>query len=139
MVSIRGFNDWSVILNHFYKNEPGLYQYQFEHKGFEWIDYADHENSVIAYQRQADKKEDLLIVICNFTPETRRHYRVGVPYRGQWKEAFNSDDVKYAGSGVLNEGSLITSPCKISWKRLFDFVNFAPAWNFYTSVREGGE
>jgi len=99
-------------LNHFYKNEPGLYQYQFEHKGFEWLDYSDHENSVIAYQRQADKKEDLLIVICNFTPETRRHYRLGVPYRGQWREAFNSDDVKYAGSGVLNEGSLLTSPVK---------------------------
>jgi 1,4-alpha-glucan branching enzyme len=99
-------------LNHFYRNEPGLYRYQFEAKGFEWIDYSDHENSVIAFQRMADTKEELLIIICNFTPETRRHYRVGVPYRGQWKEAFNSDDTKYAGSGVLNEGSLITSPVK---------------------------
>ncbi|MBA4054732.1 MAG: 1,4-alpha-glucan branching enzyme, partial [Marivirga sp.] len=99
-------------LNNFYKKEKGLYQHQFEGKGFEWIDYSDQENSVMAYQRQGDEKEDLLIVICNFTPELRRHYRVGVPYRGKWKEVFNSDEIKYAGSGVLNEGSLMTSPVK---------------------------
>ncbi len=99
-------------LNEFYKKEKGLYLHQFEAKGFDWIDYSDQENSVIAYQRQGDRKEELLIVICNFTPEVRRHYRVGVPYRGKWREVFNSDDVKYAGSGVLNEGSLMTSPVK---------------------------
>jgi 1,4-alpha-glucan branching enzyme len=64
------------------------------------------------FQRQADQKEDLLIVVCNFTPEVRRHYRVGLPYRGKWMEVFNSDDVKYSGSGVLNEGSFMTSPVK---------------------------
>jgi 1,4-alpha-glucan branching enzyme len=51
-------------------------------------------------------------VICNFTPEVRYHYRVGVPYRGQWKEIFNSDDTRYFGSGVLNQGLLTTSPVK---------------------------
>lgn len=99
-------------LNNFYKNERGLYLHQFEAKGFAWIDYSDQENSVMAYQRQGDEKEDLLIVICNFTPEIRQHYRVGVPYRGKWREVFNSDDVKYSGTGVLNEGSLMTSPVK---------------------------
>ncbi len=99
-------------LNNFYKQEVGLYRYQFEAKGFDWIDYSDHENSVMAYQRQGDTKEELLIVVCNFTPEARRNYRVGVPYRGKWREVFNTDDVKYAGSGVLNEGTLMTSPVK---------------------------
>jgi 1,4-alpha-glucan branching enzyme len=99
-------------LNRFYKTEPALYQYQFEQKGFSWIDYDDRENSVIAFQRQGDGKENLLIVVCNFTPETRRHYRIGVPFRGSWKEIFNSDAHQYAGSGVLNEGLLLTSPVK---------------------------
>ncbi len=99
-------------LNRLYKTEPALYHYAFEQKGFQWIDYADRENSVIAFQRQSDKKEDLLIVICNFTPEVRHHYRIGVPYRGQWKEIFNSDDAKYSGSGILNSGTLSTSPVK---------------------------
>jgi 1,4-alpha-glucan branching enzyme len=99
-------------LNAFYKSERALYQYAFEHKGFSWIDYADRENSVVAFQRQADRKEDLLIVVCNFTPEVRYHYRVGVPYRGLWKEVFNSDNTKYSGSGTLNPGLLTTSPVK---------------------------
>lgn len=99
-------------LNRLYKSEAGLYKYGFDHKGFQWIDYSDRENSVVAYQRQADQKEDVLIVLCNFTPEVRHHYRVGVPNRGQWKEIFNSDDLKYSGSGVINQGLLPTSPVK---------------------------
>lgn len=99
-------------LNALYKKEKALYHFAFENRGFQWIDYGDRDNSVIAYQRQSDRKEDLLIVICNFTPEVRNHYRIGVPYRGQWKEVFNSDDTKYQGSGVSNPGLLMTSPVK---------------------------
>jgi 1,4-alpha-glucan branching enzyme len=108
----QGIQSLVKDLNAFYKQERALYQYAFEHKGFSWIDYGDRENSVIAFQRQADHKEDLLIVVCNFTPEVRYHYRVGVPYRGLWKEVFNSDNVKYQGSGTLNLGLLTTSPVK---------------------------
>jgi 1,4-alpha-glucan branching enzyme len=99
-------------LNAFYKSEKALYQYGFEQKGFKWIDYSDRDNSVIAYQRQADAKEDLLIIVCNFTPEVKYHYRVGVPFRGLWKEVLNSDDTVYGGSGTRNVGSLNTSPVK---------------------------
>jgi 1,4-alpha-glucan branching enzyme len=99
-------------LNHLYRSEPALYLHQFEQKGFQWIDYNDRENSVMAYKRMGDKKEDLLIVICNFTPEVRYHYRIGVPHRGQWKEIFNSDLAEYAGSNILNVGLLNTTPVK---------------------------
>lgn len=99
-------------LNRFYKSEKALYQYAFEHKGFQWIDYGDRENSVIAYQRKGDHKEDVLIIVCNFTPEVRYHYRIGVPYRGLWKEVFNSDNHQYGGSGMLNAGLMNTSPVK---------------------------
>ncbi len=108
----RGAQQLVRELNTFYKEERGLYLHQFEQKGFVWIDYADRDNSVMAYQRQGDTKEELLIVICNFTPETRNHYRIGVPYRGQWKEVFNSDNQRYGGSGVLNIGALVTAPVK---------------------------
>jgi 1,4-alpha-glucan branching enzyme len=99
-------------LNAFYKAEPALYFYSFDSRGFQWVDYSDHQNSVIIYQRKSDKKEDLLIVVCNFTPEVRHQYRIGVPYRGQWKEVFNSDDLKYGGSGLMNQASIYTSPIK---------------------------
>jgi 1,4-alpha-glucan branching enzyme len=108
----RGLQKLMQDLNRLYKEERGLYQHAFDQKGFQWIDYSDRENSVIAYQRNGDAREDLLIVVCNFTPEVRYHYRIGVPYRGRWKEIFNSDDHQYAGSGVLNHGLLMTSPVK---------------------------
>jgi 1,4-alpha-glucan branching enzyme len=99
-------------LNAMYKAEPALYHYAFEGKGFEWIDYSDRENSVMIFMRKSDKKEESLIVVCNFTPETRNHYRIGVPFRGTWQEILNSDNLKYGGSGVLNQGYLHTSPVK---------------------------
>jgi 1,4-alpha-glucan branching enzyme len=108
----RGVQNLVKDLNELYKEETALYLYSFDHRGFQWVDYSDRDNSVIIYQRQGDHKEDLLIVICNFTPAVRNHYRIGVPYRGYWKEVFNSDDVRYQGSGLLNSGLLTTSPVK---------------------------
>ncbi|SDM80954.1 1,4-alpha-glucan branching protein GlgB [Kriegella aquimaris] len=89
-------------LNHIYKAYPALYEKQFSPEGFEWIDYSDHENSVITYLRKGhDKKNDILIA-CNFTPVPRENYRIGVPKSGQIKEIFNSDAKKYGGSGIQN-------------------------------------
>lgn len=109
----RGVKTIVSDLNKLYRSERALYQYAFEHKGFQWVDYGDRENSVIAFQRHGEHKEEVMIVVCNFTPAVRQHYRIGVPYRGQWKEVFNSDDRKYMGSGVMNVGLLMTSPVKL--------------------------
>jgi 1,4-alpha-glucan branching enzyme len=99
-------------LNNFYREQPALYRYAFDHKGFQWVDFSDRENSVIIFERRSDHKEDMLVVICNFTPIVRNHYRVGIPYRGYWKEVFNSDHSEYMGSNLLNGGLLSTSPVK---------------------------
>ncbi|HEX5172375.1 MAG TPA: alpha amylase C-terminal domain-containing protein, partial [Cyclobacteriaceae bacterium] len=108
----KGIRTLVKDLNAFYKDQVALYQYAFDHKGFQWVDFSDRENSVIIFERKSDHKEDMLVVVCNFTPVVRNHYRVGVPYRGYWKEVFNSDDSKYMGSGLLNGGLLSTSPVK---------------------------
>jgi 1,4-alpha-glucan branching enzyme len=103
-------------LNALYKSEPALYQFAFSEKGFEWVDYSDRENSVMVFMRKGEESKDTLMVICNFTPEVRTQYRVGVPIRGTWKEIFNSDDLKYGGSGQLNQGLQHTSPVKYHHK-----------------------
>lgn len=113
-------------LNDLYKTETALYQYPFDGKGFEWSDYSDRENSVIVYMRKSDEKKDLLMVVCNFTPETRQHYRIGVPHRGTWKEVFNSDAADFAGSGVGNAGLLHTSPVKYHQKDYSVSVTLPP-------------
>lgn len=103
-------------LNHLYVSESALYQYPFDHRGFEWVDYGDGENSVIIFMRNGLKPEDSLVVICNFTPQPRHLYRVGVPTRGSWKEIFNSDNANYGGSGLLNQALMNTSPVKYHGK-----------------------
>jgi 1,4-alpha-glucan branching enzyme len=113
-------------LNELYKTEKALYKYAFEPRGFKWVDYGDRENSVIVYQRDADEKEETMIVVCNFTPAVRYLYRIGVPYRGKWKETFNSDDTRYGGSGLVNTESLNTSPVKFHGRDYSVSVNLPP-------------
>lgn len=113
-------------LNRLYKSEKALYQYPFDDRGFEWVDYSDRENSVIIYMRKTDKREESLVVICNFTPAVREHYRIGVPVKGTWKEIFNSDDQQYSGSGVSNTSLLVTSPVKYQGKDYSFTVTLPP-------------
>ena len=89
-------------LNGLYKEQPALYEKQFSPEGFEWIDYGDHDNSVLCYIRKGHAAKDDLIIACNFTPVPRENYRFGVPRAKQLKEIFNSDNAEYTGSGLTN-------------------------------------
>ena len=88
-------------LNSLYKSYPALYKNQFSADGFEWINYSDTENAVLAYIRK-DSANNYVVVVCNFTPVVRSNYRIGLPFSGILTEIFNSDASKYAGSGVVN-------------------------------------
>ncbi|MGE5295221.1 MAG: 1,4-alpha-glucan branching protein GlgB [Solirubrobacterales bacterium] len=101
---------WIRDLNHFYRNEPALYETDFHGQGFEWIDYHDADNSVITYLRKNKAGTILLAVACNFTPVPRSNYRMGVPAGGFWKEVLNSDATYYGGSGQGNMGGVEASP-----------------------------
>jgi 1,4-alpha-glucan branching enzyme len=89
-------------LNKFYKNSPALFEHAFTDKGFEWLSYADSENSVICYLRKGYETVNDLLVVCNFTPQVLNDYKIGVPHSMKVKEVFNSDADKYGGSGVGN-------------------------------------
>ena len=41
--------------------------------------------------------------MCNFQPVRHEIYEIGVPYYADYKEIFNSDDVKFGGSGITNK------------------------------------
>ena len=90
---------WVRDLNRCYRREPALYEIDFQREGFEWIDCHDAENSVISFVRRGRSTEDIILVVCNFTPMPRLSYRVGVPRAGHWHEILNSDATLYGGSG----------------------------------------
>lgn len=91
-------------LNHTYIGNEALWVYDNDGNGFEWIDCDDNNRSIYSFIRRGRKKEDTLIVLCNFTPNTYEDFRVGVPFEGKYTEILNSDHEKYGGSGVINVG-----------------------------------
>ncbi len=100
---------WVKALNQLYQAEPALYELDCDPLGFEWIDASDALQSVISFMRRGKSTDDILLVICNFTPTTHFIYRVGVPRGGFWKELLNSDTAEYGGSGQDNPKSLRAS------------------------------
>ena len=105
-----GVRNWVRDLNAFYRSEPALYEQDFSPAGFEWVDCNDAMNSVVAFLRRGKRWEDLVLVVCNFTPVVRENYRVGVPRGGFWRECLNSDAPDYGGSGQGNFGGVEASP-----------------------------
>ena len=71
-------------LNHFYREQPALWQVDFDSAGFAWIEANDADQSVYSYIRYAATKaifgrDSELYASCP------RDYRVGVPKAGYIK------------------------------------------------------
>ncbi|OIN59464.1 1,4-alpha-glucan branching protein GlgB [Arsenicibacter rosenii] len=94
-------------LNHLYRSEPALHERNFQADGFEWIDTADRENTIISYMRKGENPADNVVIVLNMTPIPRFNYRIGAPAAGTYEEIFNSDNVGYYGSGVGNAAPIV--------------------------------
>ena len=105
-----GIQKWMKDLNHFYRNEPALYEADFQHQGFEWMDFHDWDHSIISFVRKDKTQDRLVLIVCNFTPVPRHEYEVPVPRAGYWKEVLNSDAVEYVGTGQGNYGGCESFP-----------------------------
>ncbi|MCM1497978.1 MAG: 1,4-alpha-glucan branching protein GlgB [Clostridium sp.] len=94
--------DYVKALNHLYKKEPALYELDNNVEGFEWINANAANESIVSFLRKTSRKEDTLLIVCNFTPAVYDRYRVGVPYAGSYKEIFCSDNAMFGGNGTKN-------------------------------------
>lgn len=102
----KGMQLFVKDLNLLYKNTPALYEKAFSMEGFEWINYSDSENSVIAFIRKGHDEFNDIIVVCNFTSEIRKNYSIGLPRNGNLKQILNSDFKKYFGGGISNSAKI---------------------------------
>ena len=94
-----GVQGWVRRLNELYVELPALHQADRDPEGFRWVVGDDDEQSVLAFVRQADDSDPVLVV-ANFTPVPRAGYGLGVPPAAEWELVANSDDVGYGGSGA---------------------------------------
>ncbi|MCM1044382.1 MAG: 1,4-alpha-glucan branching protein GlgB [Candidatus Gastranaerophilales bacterium] len=98
----KGISDLVKDLNQLYKTQKALYELDDKADGFEWINNISGNESYLSYLRKGSDPEDTLLVVANFSG-VPREITTGVPYEGKYKEILNTDDVKYGGSGMVNE------------------------------------
>ncbi|MFI5360882.1 MAG: 1,4-alpha-glucan branching protein GlgB [Elusimicrobiota bacterium] len=109
----RGVSLWIERLNRVYRSEPALHERDCEPAGFEWIDAADADNSVLSFLRKGASEDEQVLCVFNFTPVPRPNYRVGVPAGGWWAELADSDAAEFGGSGVTLGGGAKAE--KVPW------------------------
>ena len=100
--------DYVKYLNRIYLDNEAFWSKDFEGEGFEWIDANDGERSIYSFIRKGRKKDDTLVIICNFTPNTYEEFKIGMPFEATWHEILNSDAVEFGGSGVTNPNPFYT-------------------------------
>ena len=103
---------WRLVrdLNNLYHSTPALHRFDADPDGFQWIDLANAEQSVISFLRRGRGPHELAIVVCNFTPVPREDYWIGVPHAGRYRERINTDAIDYGGSGIGNAGEVHAEP-----------------------------
>ncbi len=108
----KGAAECMKALNKLLKSEPALHEYNFSPEGFEWIDAADRENCIFVYSRKSINPADQLVIALNLTPVPHHNYRIGLPAEGAWAEIFNSDELAFYGSGMLNSQPIVAEKTK---------------------------
>lgn len=98
----KGLQGWVAALNQYHNTHPAFYEYGFQQRGFEWIAYDDHENSILIFLRKGNDTDKTQLIVCHFMPNVLHHYQFGVPAAGEWVEVMNSDAAEWGGSNVLN-------------------------------------
>ncbi|MEO6836612.1 MAG: 1,4-alpha-glucan branching protein GlgB [Candidatus Tumulicola sp.] len=91
--------------NRVYRTTPALYELDSQPEGFEWIDFADADDSVLTFLRKG-RGSELVLAVVNATPVVRYGYRIGVPQAGTYRETINTDSHHYGGSNVGNAGAV---------------------------------
>ncbi len=100
----RGVQTLLGDLNRTYRGNPALYVKDSDGAGFRWVVMDDADQSVYAFLRLGGEADPPILVVCNFTPVPRAHYRIGAPRAGNWEEILNTDASLYGGSNMGNAG-----------------------------------
>jgi 1,4-alpha-glucan branching enzyme len=97
--SHAGMQACVAALAHLLKQEPALYEQQFNPEGFAWHDLEHRQESVICFRRMTKNADQELIVVLNMTPKERLGWTIAVDAADSWLEIFNSDEKNYWGTG----------------------------------------
>lgn len=87
-------------LNNIYRYNPAFYQYDYQGKGFKWIDADNASQRIYSYIRYDDNK--CFVVVLNMAPVSYENFEIGVPDYGYYTEIMNSEKDIYGGCNMCN-------------------------------------
>ena len=96
-------------LNHLYLKFAQLHGSDCDHEGFRGLDMQNADESVWIFQRLGTggaASSPPLICVFNATPVPRPGYGVGVSDGGGYRKLFDSDDVRFGGSGYNQQNEI---------------------------------
>jgi 1,4-alpha-glucan branching enzyme len=81
----RGVQELVRAMNRIYRDEPALWEADFDGSGFEWIDANDSLQNVLSFVRYSADRSRALACVANLSGIDRPGYRIGVPEPGHWE------------------------------------------------------
>ena len=99
-------------LNHLMKNEPAMYDTEYDPRAFRWLETPGCEATVFAFARRSVEGETIACVM-NFGI---RPVNAVLPALagGTWESLVDTDDSKYSGSGAygdpVEQGRIVVAP-----------------------------
>ncbi|MEO6490081.1 MAG: alpha amylase C-terminal domain-containing protein, partial [Ferruginibacter sp.] len=113
-------------LNHLYRHNPALHEYQFDRKGFEWVSLDNRHEGIIVYKRKGKHRADDIVIILNVSATDYNEWKLELKGKTQWVEIFNSNDIAYWGNGQhVNTPVTITAIDKK--KKIYEINTAIPA------------
>ncbi len=100
-------HDFVKTLNHFYIQNPPLWELDRSWEGFRWIAADNDSDNVLIFERSGADGDSMVFAV-NFSAVDRIGYRVYVRDGGVYRELLNSDAEEFGGGGLLNDGPLKT-------------------------------
>lgn len=97
----KGLQDCVQDVNRLYLSHEAFWSDDHSFQGFEWVDFHDSSNSIISYLRKVPRSPKAIFCIHNFTPNYFERYVVPLRNVAKLTELFNSDSMRYGGSGKI--------------------------------------
>lgn len=102
----KNVNKFNKELFKIYKKNKPLYELDFDEKAFKWI-HLDKKNSIWVFARFSLDPKDFYIIVLNFSINYFSEYIINnIPKAFSYQEIINSDDLKFSGTGAINNLNL---------------------------------
>lgn len=96
----HAFNRYIHDLNKIYLHHACLSRFDYDPKGFHWIDADNAAQSIYSFYREDEKS--IIVVVLNMTATSYEDFKLGVPIAGKYVEIMNSEKDIYEGCNMCN-------------------------------------